>query len=242
LYHHSDFQSRFHHLWQATEPKPGASKKNIKNLARDINLPLENIVVWSHVHNLAATKDRIKQFDQPAHVTTPIGYDPNFEPQCPFNQDAEHDFIYVGANKSNREDQIKKFLLGLPYDVLLAGKGWEEGTYNNIQCIGKVPGHAKVYELYEDAKYSFIPSGQVFRQTGQETTRYTQTINSGLATFADHRLPGEARTFGMKALVKNRQDLYKKVEYHNPQELLEKQQANLLTWDNVLTKLLGEIT
>lgn len=242
LYHHSDFQSRFHHLWQPTKARPGASEKNIKNLARDINLPLENIVVWSHVHNLAATKNRIKHFEQPAHVTTPIGYDPNFEPQRPFDPDTEHKFIYVGANKANREKQVKKFLLGLPYSVLLAGKGWKEGQYENINCIGKVPGHAKIYDLYKDAKYSFIPAGQVFRKTGQETTRYTQTINSGLATFADKRLPGAARTFGMNALVEDRQDLYKKVEFHDPADLVQSQQANLLTWDTVLTKLLEDVT
>lgn len=241
-YQHGGFDGRPSVMWESGAYDPNLSPNNIKNLFHDMGIRKEQVVIWTHVADRRIFVQKWPIFKGMVIMATPIGFDPEIEPQMPYNASAKYDFIYIGVNKGNRQRKLMEFLYGLPFSVLVVGNKWTPGTVDNITFVGEVKGHGKIYDLYKQARFALIIGDDQFEETGNQTTRFTQSINSGCITFGDARFKGVERVVGRDMLVSSRMELLDKVaNLRNPEVVLRAQQRNLPTWETVLSRLLPEL-
>jgi len=244
-YHHGIMKCPIHHFWNDNSMDKNVSPINLRNLFHNMNIKKEQIAVWTHAPNTRAFLKYNKNYAGLRLYQTPIGYDPEIEPLQKPVEDAEFDFMYIGANKENRLRKLTSFLVDIPYSICILGKGFPDKTIKNVTFKSQRKGHGRVYELYRNAKASFIVGNPEFEQTGNQTTRFTQPVISGCLNFGDKNIFGIGSAIGASQAVGNKLALVNRYEKINAnderQQLVLKQQKNLQKWTTILQDLLTRI-
>lgn len=244
-YHHGMMKCQQQLLWNAAAKDPTVSPVNLRNIFSEMGTKKSQFVAWTHTPNVKELVAKNKGLGGIPIITTPIGYDPDFEPQREPVEEANFDFMYVGANKENRQEKLMSFLYDIPYTVNIIGKGFPNKQVKNITFNEQVKGHAKVYDLYRHAYASLIVGNPEFERSGNQTTRFTQPINCGCITFGDAAYKGIAGTVGTPQTVKDRLALVRRftqiMDSGEQSQIVKTQQHGLLQWVEILDRMLMKV-
>lgn len=247
FYKHGNMSDKMYYLFMDVKKDDSLHKYNMKNLLYDMNISWDQIKIWNHMNNKDDFVSSSKYHTEENFHFSPIGFSKTFEPQRKFNPNAIYDFIYIGACKNERKEKLYNLLYDSKYSVLIIGKDWHESEFmtqdKNFNLFGQYKGHGNIADLYRLSKFSLIIGDDVFEKYGNETTRFTQSINFGNITFSDRKMTSAEKYVGKDFMIDSISDITKTLDKIKGEEdkYLHQQQSNLNEWKTLLPNVFKEL-
>jgi hypothetical protein len=155
--------------------------------------------------------------------------------------------VFVGkVGTTFRGERVQRYYDTDEYVSLIAGKGWDELTWRNPECV-TTPGadkyHGNVQSHYEKGMACVICVSKDLAISGTEVTRIPQVIQSGCLAMCDDAIIGAERMVGEEFVVAGVSDVCRILDkYCKSQrkfdEVVEYQRSLIPTWQSLMKKVL----